>query len=251
VVIVVSLVTYLSLVIGELVPKRIALNNPEQIACTIAPAMRFLSRFAAPLVHLLSKSTELILNLLGIKASEEPSVTEEEIKVLIRQGTESGMFEASEQEMLERVLRLGDRYVKSLMTPRTKIVWLDIESPLTETLQKVNESNYSQFPVALGSIDQCLGIVRGNKLLKTQLFNQNADLKSLIQSPLYVAESTRALNVLEQFKQTGTHIALVTDEYGGIEGLVTLTDLMEAIVGDLPLVETQEEPMIIQRKDGS
>lgn len=249
--IVVSLVTYLSLVIGELVPKRIALNYPETIACTIAPTMRFLSRLAAPLVLLLSKSTDLLLELLGIKDSEEQSVTEEEIKVLIRQGTESGMFEESEQEMVERVLRLGDRSVKSLMTPRTKIVWLDLDSPLTETLQKVNESNYSQFPVGRGSIDRCVGIVRGNKLLKTQLFNQNAELESLMQSPLYVAESTRALNVLEQFKQTGIHIALVTDEYGGIEGLVTLTDLMEAIVGDLPLVEIQEEPMAIQREDGS
>ncbi|MGL5940430.1 MAG: hemolysin family protein [Waterburya sp.] len=249
--VVVGLIAYLSLVIGELVPKRIALNNPEQIACSVAKPMRFLSRLAAPLVHLLSISMELLLKLLGIKDSEEPFVTEEEIKVLIRQGAESGMFEESEQEMVERVFRLGDRSVKSLMTPRTKIIWLDLESSLTEILQKVNNSNYSRFPVARGSIDQCVGIVRGSRLLATQLFNQNAELESLMQSPLYVAESTRALNVLEQFKQTGIHIALVTDEYGGIEGLVTLTDLMEAIVGDLPLIETQEEPMAIQREDGS
>ncbi len=251
VVIVVGLITYLSLVIGELVPKRIALNNPEQIACLVAKPMRFLSRLAAPVVHLLSISTDLLLKLLGIQDSEEPFVTEEEIKVLIRQGAESGMFEESEQEMVERVFRLGDRSVKSVMTPRTKIVWLDLESPLTEIIQRVNESNYSRFPVGRGSIDQCVGIVRGSRLLATQLFNQNAELESLMQSPLYVAESTRALNVLEQFKQTGIHIALVTDEYGGIEGLVTLTDLMEAIVGDLPLVEIQEEPMAIQREDGS
>lgn len=251
VVIVVGLITYLSLVIGELVPKRIALNNPEQIACLVAKPMQFLSRFVAPLVHLLSISTDLLLKLLGIKASEEPAITEEEIKVLIRQGAESGMFEESEQEMVERVFRLGDRSVKSLMTPRTKIVWLDLDSPLTETIQKVHDSSYSRFPIARGSIDQCVGIVRGSRLLATQLFNQNAELESLMQSPLYVAESTRALNVLEQFKQTGIHIALITDEYGGIEGLVTLTDLMEAIVGDLPLIETQEEPMAIQREDGS
>jgi putative hemolysin len=132
VVVVVGLIAYLSLVIGELVPKRIALNNPEQIACLVAKPMRFLSRLAAPLIHLLSISTDLLLNLLGIQDSEEPFVTEEEIKVLIRQGAESGMFEESEQEMVERVFRLGDRSVKSLMTPRTKIVWLDLESPLTE-----------------------------------------------------------------------------------------------------------------------
>jgi putative hemolysin len=249
--IVVSVVTYLSLVIGELVPKRIALNNPEQIACSIAKPMRFLSRLTAPLVHVLGMSTDLLLNLLEIKASEEPSVTEEEIKVLIRQGAESGMFEESEQEMVERVFRLGDRSVKSLMTPRTEIVWLDLESPVSLTLQKVNDSNYSWFPVARGTIDECVAIVRGSRLLATQLFNKNTELESLMQSPLYVAESTRALNVLEQFKQTGIHMALVTDEYGGIEGLVTLTDLMEAIVGDLPSAETQDEPMAVQREDGS
>ncbi|MEN9870162.1 MAG: hypothetical protein RLZZ171_1150 [Cyanobacteriota bacterium] len=249
--IVVSVVTYLSLVIGELVPKRIALNNPEQIACSIAKPMRFLSRLTAPLVHVLGMSTDLLLNLLEIKASEEPSVTEEEIKVLIRQGAESGMFEESEQEMVERVFRLGDRSVKSLMTPRTEIVWLDLESPVSLTLQKVNDSNYSWFPVARGTIDECVAIVRGSRLLATQLFNKNTELESLMQSPLYVAESTRTLNVLEKFKQTGIHMALVTDEYGGIEGLVTLTDLMEAIVGDLPSAETQDEPMAIQREDGS
>ncbi|BAZ44213.1 hypothetical protein NIES4102_12210 [Chondrocystis sp. NIES-4102] len=249
--VVVGTITYLSLVIGELLPKRIALNNPEQIACSVAKPMQFLSRLTAPLVQLLSISTELLLKLLGIRDSEEPSVTEEEIKVLIRQGAESGMFEESEQEMVERVFRLGDRSIKSIMTPRTKIVWLDIESPMTEILPKINGSNYSRFPVARGSIDQCVGIIRGSKLLGTQLFNKNAQIESLIQPPLYVADSTRALNVLEQFKQTGIHIALVTDEYGGIEGLVTLTDLMEAIVGDLPLVEIQEEPMVIIREDGS
>lgn len=249
--IVVSVITYLSLVIGELVPKRIALNAPEQIACAIAKPMRLLSRFAAPLVYLLSLSTDLLLKLLGIQASEEPAVTEEEIKVLIRQGAESGMFEESEHEMVERVFRLGDRSVKSMMTPRTEIAWIDSESSMAENLQEVNDSTYSRFPVGRGSLDQCVGIVRGSSLLAAQLFNPTTELAALIQPPLYIAESTRALNVLEQFKQTGIHMALVTDEYGGIEGLVTLTDLMEAIVGDLPSAETQDEPMAVQREDGS
>jgi len=249
--IVVGIITYLSLVIGELVPKRIALNNPEQIACNVAKPMRFLSRVTAPLVYLLSASTELLLKLLGIRDSDEPFVTEEEIKVMIRQGAESGIFEQSEHEMVNRIFRLSDRSVKSLMTPRTEISWLDVELPLDELIEKVSESSSSRFPVARRSLDQCLGIVRGSTLLSARLASPDLDLQGILQPPLYIPESTHALKVLEQFKQTGTHIALVTDEYGGIEGLVTLTDLMEAIVGDLPSAEAQDEPMVVQREDGS
>jgi putative hemolysin len=250
--IVVGVITFLSLVIGELLPKRIALNAPEQIACTVAKPMRLLSKIASPLVYLLSISTDLLLKVLGVKASDEPSVTEEEIKMMIRQGADAGMFEESEQEMVERIFRLGDRSVKGLMTPRTEIVWLDVESPLSETLDEVINSPYSRFPVGRDNIDQCLGIVRGSSLLSACLTDQNnVSLESLIQPPVYVAESTRALNLLEQFKQTGVHIALVTDEYGGVEGLVTLNDLMEAIVGDLPSLENQDDPPAVQREDGS
>lgn len=250
--IVVGVITFLSLVIGELLPKRIALNAPEQIACTVAKPMLLLSKIASPLVYLLSISTDLLLKVLGIKASDEPSVTEEEIKMMIRQGADAGMFEESEQEMVERIFRLGDRSVKSLMTPRTEIVWLDVESPLAENLDEVIKSSYSRFPVGRDSIDQCLGIVRGSSLLSACLADQNnVSLESLIQPPVYIAESTRALKLLEQFKQTGVHIALVTDEYGGVEGLVTLNDLMEAIVGDLPSLENPDNPTAVQREDGS
>lgn len=251
VVIVVTILTYLSLVIGELVPKRISLNNPEQIACMVAPPMRFLSRLTAPLVHILGVSTDALLNLLGIKASDEPNITEEEIKVLIRQGADSGVFEPAEHEMVERVFRLGDRPIKAIMTPRTEIDWLDIESSLEENLQEVIASNHSRFPVGRGSLDECIGVIRGSLLLTAQLSGQALNLEEIIQPPLYVSESARALNVIEQFKKTGVHIAMVTDEYGGVEGLVTLNDLMEAIVGDLPSLEDQEEPLIIQREDGS
>lgn len=251
VVMVVTILTYLSLVIGELVPKRISLNNPEQIACMVAPPMRLLSRLTAPLVHILGVSTDALLNLLGIKASEEPNITEEEIKVLIRQGADSGVFEPAEHEMVERVFRLGDRPIKAIMTPRTEIDWLDIESSLEENLQEVIASNHSRFPVGRGSLDECIGVIRGSLLLTAQLSGQALNLEEIIQPPLYVTESARALNVIEQFKKTGVHIAMVTDEYGGVEGLVTLNDLMEAIVGDLPSVEDQEEPLIIQREDGS
>ena len=249
--IVVSIITYLSLVIGELVPKRIALNNPEQIATRVAAPMRSLSRLTAPLVHILAMSTDSLVALLGIKASDQPDITEEEIKVLIRQGAESGMFEEAEQAMVERVFRLGDRPIKAIMTPRTEITWLDTEASLEENLQVVMESSHARFPVGRDSLDNCVGIIRGRSVLAAQLSGDLTDLESICQPPLYVGENIRALNVIEQFKQTGIHIALVIDEYGGIEGLVTLNDLMEAIVGGLPSLEDQEEPMIIQRQDGS
>jgi putative hemolysin len=249
--IVVSLLTYLSLVIGELVPKRVALNNPEQIACTVAGPMRQLSRITSPIVHLLGFSTDFCLKILGIKASEEPPITEEEIKVLLEQGTQAGMFEAAEQEMVSRVFRLADRPIKTLMTPRTSIAWLDIEAPLEENQTEIVESNYSRFPVGEGSLDNCLGILRVKDFLTAHLAGQFTNLRHILQTPLFVAESTRVLNVLELFKQTGTHIALVTDEYGGIEGLVTLNDVIEAIVGNLPNDNEISDPQIVQREDGS
>lgn len=249
--IVVSILTYLSLVIGELLPKRVALNNPEQIACTVASPMRQLSKITSPVVYLLGVSTDFCLKILGIKASEEPPITEEEIKVLLEQGTRAGMFEAAEQEMVSRVFRLADRPIKTLMTPRTSIAWLDIEAPIEENQTEIVESSYSRFPVGEGSLDNCLGILRVKDFLTAHLSGQFTNLRDILQSPLFVAESTRVLNVLELFKQTGTHIALVTDEYGGIEGLVTLNDVIEAIVGNLPNDNEISEPQIIQREDGS
>lgn len=248
---VVVLITYLSLVIGELVPKRVALANPEQIACRIAPAMRALSRLSSPAVHLLGASTDAVLRLLKVDASSEPDITEEEIKALIRQGADSGVFEASEHDMVQRVLRLGDRAIKTMMTPRTEISWLDLEASQEENLAEVKESNHSRFPVGRGSLDDCIGIVRVRSLLTAQLGRVALDLEALCQPPIYVAESTRSLAVLEQFKRTGIHIALVTDDFGGVEGLVTLNDLMEGIVGDLPSLEDEEEPPFVVRDDGS
>ncbi|BAQ59998.1 magnesium and cobalt efflux protein CorC [Geminocystis sp. NIES-3708] len=249
--IVVTIITYLSLVIGELVPKRVALNAPEKIACFIAPPMRFLSRLTTPLVNILGVSTDTLLNLLGIKASDEPDLTEEEIKVLIRQGAESGMFEETEHDMVERVFQLGDRPIKAMMTPRLDVVWLDIESSVEENLQKVINNSYSRFPVGEDSLDNCVGVIRTRDLLTTQLLGEEIDLRKIMKPPFYIPENARTLSVIEEFKRTGIHIALVTDEYGGIEGLVTLNDLMEAIVGDIPSLDHHEEPLMIQREDGS
>ena len=248
---VVAVITFLSVVIGELVPKRLALANPERLACAMAPSMRWLSRASGPAVHLLSSSTEALLKLLGVSSSSEPDITEDEIKAMIRQGADSGVFEEVEHDMVQRVLRLGDRTIKTLMTPRTDICWLDLEESLETSLQEILESTHSRFPVGRGSLDDCLGVVRVRNLLSAKITGQSINLEELLQPPLFVAESTRALSVLEQFKRSGIHIALVTDEFGGVEGLVTLNDLMEGIVGDLPSVDDEDGPLVVTREDGS
>ncbi len=249
--VVVGIITYLSLVIGELVPKRLALSNAEKIACVVAPPMRFLANVGTPVVYLLSASTEALLSLLGIQANEESQVTEEEIKVMIAQGAESGMFEEAEQDMVERVFRLGDRAIKSLMTPRTEIDWLDIDAPFEETQNEVLSSGHSRFPVARENLDDCLGIVDIREFLNASIHGAPIDLLKVSSPPLYVAETASALSVLEQFKQSGDRVAMVTDEYGGVEGMVTLTDLLEAIVGDLPSNDRLGDPDAMQREDGS
>jgi magnesium and cobalt exporter, CNNM family len=248
---VVLFITYLSLIVGELVPKRLALNNPERLALAIATPMQALSRVAYPAVHLLGLSTEFLLRALGTKPSTEPPVTEEEIRALIEQGTQAGMFEEAEQEMVERVFRLGDRRVSAVMTPRTEIVWLDRGASAEEIRHTITESAHSRFLVADGSLDNVLGVVHAKDLLAHVLAEQVVDLAATLQQPSYVPESMRALKVLELFKQSGTHIALVIDEYGGIQGLVTPSDILEAIVGDLPEAGEQLEPLAVQREDGS
>lgn len=248
---VVVVIAYLSLIVGELVPKRLALNNPERLAMAIAAPMQVLSRVAYPAVHLLGLSTELLLRALGMRPSTEPLVTEEEIRALIEQGTQAGMFEEAEQEMVERVFRLGDRRVSAVMTPRTEIVWLDREASGLEIRRTITESAHSRFLVADGSLDNVLGVVHAKDLLAHILGEQVVNLEATLQQPLYVPESMRALKVLELFKQSGTHIALVIDEYGGIQGLVTPNDILEAIVGDLPEAGEQVEPLAVQREDGS
>ncbi|MCC5634903.1 hemolysin family protein [Nostoc sp. CHAB 5844] len=249
--IVVLIITYLSLIIGELVPKRLALNNPERIAAFVAIPMRALAAIASPAVHLLSASTELVLRILGITPSEEPQVTEEEIKILIEQGTEAGTFEEAEQAMVERVFRLGDRPVSSFMTPRPDIIWLDLEDTPEENRQKMTENGYSRYPVCQGGLDNVLGIIPVTDLLARSFRGESLDLTVGLRQPVFVPESTRGLKVLELFKQTITHMAIVVDEYGVIQGLVTLNDIMSEIVGDVPAGPGEDEPQAVQREDGS
>ncbi|TAE58305.1 MAG: HlyC/CorC family transporter [Nostocales cyanobacterium] len=248
---VVLVITYLSLIIGELVPKRLALNNPEKIAIAVAVPMKVLATIVAPVVYFLSLSTETVLKILGIRPSQEPQVTEEEIKILIQQGTEAGTFEEAEQDMVERVFKLGDRPVSFLMRPRPDIVWLDLDDSPEENRRKMSESRYSRYPVCQEGLDNVLGVIPVTDILARSLHHEPFDLTIGLRQPIFVPESTRGLKVLELFKQTATHIALVVDEYGVIQGLVTLNDIMSEIVGDVPPEPGQEQPQAIQREDGS
>jgi putative hemolysin len=249
--VVVILTTYFTLVIGELIPKRLGINNPEKIARSIAGPMRTLSRLAAPLVSLLSVSTDAGLRLLGIKPSDEPPVTEEEIKVLMEQGTQVGVFEEAEQDMVESVFRLGERYIDAIMTPRTEIEWLDLDEPYEELLRQVLESRHTRFPVASGGLDNVVGILQARDLLINHTGKGQANIEELMVPPIFVPDSMPALKVLEMIKSSGVHAALVIDEYGGLLGMVTLYDILTAIVGDIPSEGETDEPQVVQREDGS
>jgi putative hemolysin len=248
----IATITYLTIVIAELVPKQIALNSPEKIASFVARPIDLLARLSTPLIFMLSRSTNFVVKLFGIRRTERPEVTEEEIKVMIEQGTETGMFEESEQDMVEGVLSLGDLKIGALMTPRPDITWIDINDRVGITRQKIIDSDYSRLPICEGELDRVLGVVHVADLLSQTLQGEEINLTASLSQPLFIPESTRGLKVLEQFKKFGTHIAMVVDEYGVIQGLVTMHDLFEEIFGDITdFNEEPEEPQIIQREDGS
>jgi putative hemolysin len=249
--IVVLAITFLSLIIGELVPKQIALQHAERLAASFAPAMRTLAWVAAPLVQLLSFSTQVVLWAFGVKPSTETSVTEDEIKLMIEQGTQEGVFEPTEQEMVERVFRLGDRTVNALMTPRPDVVWLDPNEPPEETQKKITADSHTHYPVAEGQIDRIIGLVNSKDLLSQNLSCKPIDLRSVLRPAVFIPESMSALDVLERLKQKRTHVAFVIDEHGGFQGLVTTSDILEAIVGDIPIIDEAEEADIVRREDGS
>ena len=249
--VVVMTIAYFSLVIGELVPKRLALRHPESIAAFIAGPMLFVTKISAPMVYLLSLSTDAVFRLFGGHHVQEPPVTEEEIKTLVQKGTEAGVFEESEQDLVEAVFSLADRSARSLMTPRTHIIWLDLDDSVEAMRAKVIESKYSRFPVSSGNLDQVSGVIHAKDFLAQLVTGKALDIRALMQDPLFVPRSVSALNVLELFKQTGKHIAFVVDEYGGTEGLLTHHDILEAIAGEISLGEKQAEPKAVQRHDGS
>ena len=249
--IVVAVTTYLSLVIGELGPKRIALNAAEQIAAMVAPIMSVLARLTHPLVRLLNGSTELLLRLLGVELTGEAPVTDEEVRILIGQGRETGVFEPIEEEIVGQLFRLSDLSVGALITPRTEIVWLDVHAEPAEIVATIMSHSYSRYPVAEDDLDNAVGLVMAKDLLAQSLAGQPLDLRSAMQAPLFIPDSMEALEALERLRETRTHIALVIDEYGGLEGLVTLTDFVEAIIGEVPDVDEVVEHDVVKRSDGT
>jgi putative hemolysin len=250
VVLVVGLVTYLSLLIGELVPKRLALQNSERIAMAIAQPMNVLSRVAAPLVTFLGASSELILRLLGVRHAGDPPITEEEIEILLQEGAAAGVFAPAEHEMVEGIFDLGDREARELMTPRYRLIALDVDDPLDESFRKMASSPHQVFPVYEGDLDRLLGMAPVKSLWAASLSGEPIDLRALTEPALIVPESMPALEVLQRFRDRASNAAMVVDEFGGVQGLISLHDLMEAITGDLA-VSQERSGEVVRRDDGS
>jgi putative hemolysin len=244
-------ITYFSLIIGELVPKRLALLKPEKIAMVMARPMRWLAILAYPLVRVLSLSSDLVLWLLRAKKSEEPAVTEREIKLMIDQGTEAGVFHKSEKEMVANVMRLDALRVGAIMTPRMDIYYLDVEDPVEENSKKLIDCPYSVVPVCKDGLDNVLGFVQAKDLLRRALNDERMELAAAVRPAHFIPKSLSPVQLLEEFKRAKIALGLVVDEYGEIAGLVTLKDVLEAIVGDIPSEEIEEEPEAVQREDGS
>jgi putative hemolysin len=248
--IMVVVLTYVSLILGELVPKRLALTKPEAIASIIARPMEIFAAITRPVVQILSVSTDTLLRIFGVRYVRQPALTVEEIKVMLQQGAEEGVVEASEHEMVTNVLNLDDRHVGAVLTPRSDVVFLDVQDPEAVTRQKLRQNLHAAMPLCDGGLDHVLGFVRATKILEQHLDERPWDLAALADPALFVPETMTLMKLLEQFKRTHLPVALVVDEFGGLEGLVSLTDVISSIVGDLPS-EPGEEPSIVHREDGS
>lgn len=229
--------TYLSLVVGELVPKRIALTNPEAISCFIAPIIRAVARMVAPLIKFLNISTEAVLKLVGIEDPQRKTLSELEIHAMVEEGKRAGLFEKAEHEMLMGVFSLDQRKVSMIMTPATELIWLDIEDSPEKLIARVAEHPHSRFPVCRGTVDNFIGIVRARDLLTNWAKGNTFDLGALTRKVLIVPDSRSALAVLEDFRAEKYSAAVVMDEYGAVRGLVTVSDILRSIVGNVPIAE--------------
>jgi putative hemolysin len=243
-------ISYFSLILGELVPKRVALLHPERIAAALARIMRAIARAGAPIEWLLSASTDLVLRLLPLHGQATAPVTDEEISFMLREGVATGHILEAETAIVEMALRLGDRRASTVMTPRTRIEWLDLEDPEEENRRKVRDSPYSRFPVVQGGSQQVIGILQCKDLLAAALSGQALDLAGATRAPLYLPNTVNVLRVLEAFKASGEAMALIVDEYGDLEGLVTQSDILEALVGDIP-GSGEDDQRVVRREDGT
>ncbi|MCB0026149.1 MAG: hemolysin family protein [Caldilinea sp.] len=247
---VVLVTTYLSLIVAELTPKRIALNNPEQLAAVVAGPMTFLARLAHPLVVLLNRSSEWLARVLGVRPSGAPAVTDEEVRIMLQQGAQTGIFEPIEEEIVTQVFRLSDRRASAIMTPRTDIDWIEVGQSEQEIRDLIMESSHSRFPLAEAGLDHVVGVVFVRDLLLQRMTGATADLQSIARPALFLPESMTALDVIESMRESRSHMALIINEYGGLEGLVTINDIVEAILGSVEEVG-EEEAEIVEREDGS
>lgn len=243
-------ITYFSLVVGELVPKNIALSMPEKIATIFSRPMKFVSWLTAPVVWILSGSTRTILKLMRIGQSTESGITEEEIKAHIAHGTELGVLEEVEQELIESVIRLDDQRVTAAMTPRTKIEWIDLEDDAASIRAEISQAKYSRMPVCRSSLDDVAGIVKAKDLLAQLLTDGELNIEAVLKQPIFIPETRSVLELLETFKEAGSTMALVIDEFGSVIGLVTLNDILEEIVGDLPAGGVVDRSVVV-RDDGT
>ena len=246
----VVLLTYVSLILGELVPKRLALTRPEEIASLIARPMDLLARIGRPLVRFLTFSTDGLLRLFGVRQTKQPGVTIDEVRVMLKQGTDEGVFDRTEHEMVSNVLNLDERRVGGVLTPRSEVVFLDVRDSMDGNRDKLRRDAHSVVPLCDGGLDHVLGFIRSTTLLDRLLGQEPIDLRAVVEPPLFVPETMTLMKLLEQFKLTDLRVALVVDEFGGVEGLVSLTDVIGSIVGELPS-ERGEEPAIVRREDGS
>jgi len=244
-------ITYLSVIMGELVPKRIAFAQPERIAASIAKPMQVLSLIFTPAVWLLHISTERVLRIFHMSANRATSITEDEVKSLITEGTRAGVFAPQEKEMIDGVLRLADRPVRAIMSPYSKIIWLDSQSDRDTILKTLETNRFSRILVCDGTLDKPIGVITAKDLLPKALTCADIKLTDLITPLLYVPENISILILLNQFKKEKVHVAAVIDEYGMTKGLITLTDVIEAVAGDLPELGEDMTPEITQRTDGS
>ncbi len=226
-------ITYLTLVLGELVPKRLALRSPERIAARLAPSVALLARVSAPLVWLLGRSSDLVLRLIGHSEQNREDVTEDELRALLAEGTQAGVLETGERDMIERVLRLADKPVRAIMTPRTELVWIDRSDPRREIVDALRAAPHSRFVVCDGRVDNVVGVVQAKDILDRILDGKDLSIAAALRQPMVVPDTISALDALERLKSDALGLALVMDEYGSFEGVVTAADVLEAIIGDL------------------